>query len=98
SREHGPAWELKHLGGGRDGKTYALPKTRAVFLQVVADCLVPCCHESKGTTWPKAPARCTIGNFASGRCEEGRSGGQGRLGAPVAAGGPNEPTRSQTAR
>src|ERR1017187_8262054 len=39
--EHGPAWELKHLGGGRDGKTYAPPKTRAVFFQVVADCLVP---------------------------------------------------------
>jgi hypothetical protein len=60
SLEHGPAWELKHLGGGRDGKTYAPPKTRAVFLQVVADCLVPCCHESKGTTGPKTPARCTI--------------------------------------
>ena len=39
--EHGPAWELKHLGGNRDGKTYAPPETRAVFLQVVADCLVP---------------------------------------------------------
>jgi len=39
--EHGPAWELKRLGGNRDGKTYAPPETRAAFLQVVADCLVP---------------------------------------------------------
>ena len=40
--EHGPpAWELKHLDGSRDGKTYAPPETRAAFLQVVADCLVP---------------------------------------------------------
>jgi hypothetical protein len=38
--EHGPAWDLKHLGGNRDGKTYAPPETRASFLQVVADCLV----------------------------------------------------------
>ena len=38
--EHGPAWELKHLGGDHCGKTYAPPGTRAVFLQVVADCLV----------------------------------------------------------
>jgi hypothetical protein len=41
SLEHGPAWELKHLGGSHDGKTYAPPEMRAVFLQVVADCLVP---------------------------------------------------------
>ena len=39
--EHGPAWELKHLDGSRDGKTYAPPETRAGFLQVIADCLVP---------------------------------------------------------
>jgi hypothetical protein len=39
--EHGPAWELKHLGGNRDGETYAPPETREVFLRVVADCLVP---------------------------------------------------------
>jgi hypothetical protein len=39
--EHGPAWELKHLGGKHDGKTYAPSETRATFLQVVADCLVP---------------------------------------------------------
>jgi hypothetical protein len=39
-REHGPAWELKHLDGNRDGKTYALPETRAAFLRVVADCTV----------------------------------------------------------
>ena len=38
--EHGPAWELNHLGG-RDEKTYAPPEMRAVFLQVVTDCLVP---------------------------------------------------------
>ncbi len=38
--EHGPAWDLKHLGGSRDGKTYAPPETRAAFLQVVADCTV----------------------------------------------------------
>ena len=41
SLEHGRAWDLKHLDGSHDGKTYASPKTRAVFLQVVADCLVP---------------------------------------------------------
>jgi hypothetical protein len=39
--EYGPAWELKHLDGSRDGKPYAPAKTRAAFLQVVADCLVP---------------------------------------------------------
>ena len=38
--EHGQAWDLKHLGGSHDGKTYAPPQLRAVFLQVVADCLV----------------------------------------------------------
>jgi hypothetical protein len=37
---HGPAWELKHLDGNRDGETYAPPETRAAFLQVVADCTV----------------------------------------------------------
>ncbi len=41
SLEHGPAWELKHLDGTRDSKTYAPPEMRAAFLQVVADCLVP---------------------------------------------------------
>jgi hypothetical protein len=35
---HGQAWELKHLGGSRDGKIYAPPETRGDFLQVVADC------------------------------------------------------------
>jgi len=39
--EHGPAWELKHLGGNRDGETYAPPETRQAFLQVIADCTVP---------------------------------------------------------
>ena len=39
--EHGPAWDLKRLGGGRDGKTYAPPEMRPDFLRVVADCLVP---------------------------------------------------------
>jgi hypothetical protein len=38
--EHGRAWDLKHLGGNRDGKTYAPPETRPAFLKVVADCLV----------------------------------------------------------
>ena len=38
---HGQAWELKHLGGGRDGTIYAPTKTRAAFLQVVVDCTVP---------------------------------------------------------
>jgi hypothetical protein len=38
--KHGPAWELKHLGGNRAGETYAPPEMRAAFLQVVADCLV----------------------------------------------------------
>jgi hypothetical protein len=36
--KHGPAWELKHLGGNPSGETYAPPETRSVFLQVVADC------------------------------------------------------------
>ena len=26
--EHGRAWDLKHLGGNRDGKTYAPPESR----------------------------------------------------------------------
>ena len=41
SLEHGPAWELKHLGGKHDGKTYAPPEARIPFLQVVSDCLAP---------------------------------------------------------
>ena|ERR1035437_7099922 len=40
SLEHGPAWELKHLDGARDGKTYAPAKMRVAFLQVVVDCTV----------------------------------------------------------
>jgi hypothetical protein len=36
--EHGRAWDLKHLGGNRDGKTYAPAETRTASLQVVADC------------------------------------------------------------
>ncbi|MBZ5729455.1 MAG: hypothetical protein LAP87_31325 [Acidobacteriia bacterium] len=39
--EHGPAWELKHLGGNRDGTTYAPSEARQDFLQVVADCTIP---------------------------------------------------------
>src|ERR1017187_8001177 len=39
--EPGPAWDLKRLGGGRDGKTYAPPEMRPDFLRVVADCMVP---------------------------------------------------------
>jgi hypothetical protein len=38
SLDHGQAWELKHLGGSRDGKIYAPLETREDFLQVVADC------------------------------------------------------------
>jgi hypothetical protein len=38
--DHGPAWELKHLGGKRGDETYAPPETRSAFLQVVADCTV----------------------------------------------------------
>ena len=37
--ERGLAWELKRLGGARDGKTYAPPELRGIFLQVLADCL-----------------------------------------------------------
>jgi hypothetical protein len=43
-REHltdRPVWELKHLGRTHDAKTYAPSETRAFFLQVIADCLVP---------------------------------------------------------
>ena len=39
--EHGCAWDLKHLGANRDGKTYAPSKMRIAFLRVVADCTVP---------------------------------------------------------
>jgi hypothetical protein len=39
--EHGRAWDLKRLGSNHDGKTYAPPEARAVFLRVVADCTVP---------------------------------------------------------
>jgi hypothetical protein len=38
---HGQAWELKHLDGSRDDKTYAPAEVRAAFFQVVADCSVP---------------------------------------------------------
>jgi hypothetical protein len=38
--KHGPAWELKHLGGNRDEKTYAPPETKVIFLQVVNHCRV----------------------------------------------------------
>lgn len=37
--EHGVCWDLKRLGGPRDGSTYAPPELRSIFLQVVADCL-----------------------------------------------------------
>ncbi|MCX6621597.1 MAG: hypothetical protein NTY38_11080 [Acidobacteria bacterium] len=40
-----------------------------VFLQVVADCLVPRCHESKGTTGLKTPARCAIAGLRYGTSE-----------------------------
>ena len=39
--KHGRPWDLKRLGGNRDGKTYAPPELRVAFLQVVADCTVP---------------------------------------------------------
>ena len=35
--KHWLAWDLKHLGGRHEGKTYAPPETRAPFLQVVVD-------------------------------------------------------------
>ena len=38
SLDHGPAWELKHLDGSREGKNYAPSGMRGVFLQVIADC------------------------------------------------------------
>jgi hypothetical protein len=38
--EHGWTWDLKHLDGTRDGKTYAPAKMRTDFLRVVVDCLV----------------------------------------------------------
>ena len=60
SLEHGRAWELKHLDGTRGGRTYAPPEMQPDFLRVLADCLVPCSHESIGTTGPRTPARCTI--------------------------------------
>jgi hypothetical protein len=37
----GLVWDLKHLGGAHGGKTYAPPKARAAFFQVVADCTIP---------------------------------------------------------
>jgi hypothetical protein len=39
--EHGRAWDLKRLGGKRDGKTYAPPEMRDDFLRVIAGCTVP---------------------------------------------------------
>jgi hypothetical protein len=39
--DHGPAWDLKRLGGNRDGKTYAPPEMRDDFLRVVEGCIVP---------------------------------------------------------
>lgn len=39
--EHGRAWDLKRLGGNRDGKTYAPTEMRDDFLRVVAGCTVP---------------------------------------------------------
>ena len=38
--KHGTAWELKRLDACRNGKSYAPPETRHIFLQVIADCLV----------------------------------------------------------
>jgi hypothetical protein len=38
---HGSAWELKHLAGGRDGKTYAPPDVRTAFFEVMTDCTAP---------------------------------------------------------
>ena len=38
--DHGLAWELKRLGGARDGKTYAPTEVRGIFIRVVTDCLV----------------------------------------------------------
>jgi hypothetical protein len=40
SLEHGQVWELKRLGGNREGETYAPLETREDFLRVVADCTV----------------------------------------------------------
>jgi hypothetical protein len=37
---HGPAWELKHLGGDRHRTNYAPAEARPAFLRVVADCTV----------------------------------------------------------
>lgn len=39
--EHGRAWDLKRLGGNRDGTTYAPPEMQADFLRVIAGCTVP---------------------------------------------------------
>jgi hypothetical protein len=36
--KHGRAWDLKHLDGNPNGRTYAPPEMRAAFLQVIADC------------------------------------------------------------
>jgi len=58
SLEHGPSWELKHLGGTHDRKTYAPRETRAAFLQVVADCTIP--QESSEHRWGGASPPGTI--------------------------------------
>jgi hypothetical protein len=34
----GRKWDLRHLGGSSDARTYAPPETRADFLRVVDDC------------------------------------------------------------
>src|ERR1035437_963307 len=61
------------------------------FLQVVADCPVPSCHESQGTTGPKTPARCPIAQLRLCHTQKGtvrRSAVRGGQCAPEAAGGP----------
>ena len=55
-------------------------------------------QKSKAIARPKAPARCTIANFASGRREEGRVRWSGATGHAGGGGWANQPTRSRMAR
>jgi hypothetical protein len=97
-------WRRKLASDGIfDGKTYAPPKTRAGFPQVVADCLVPSATNPKVLPGRRLRRVARLHNFASARRKKGRSGGQvvRRSGAARRArrgGWANQPIRSQTAR
>ena len=50
---HGPAWDLRHLGGSQDGSSYAPPESREPFLRVLRDCTI---EGSTSADHPTAPS------------------------------------------